>query len=181
MRMEVIAMYPDDFEAWKANQLEEYVAARGGHAGRRGRGRVHLAVLALPPGRTGSRTPTALPIVSRPDLYVYAGAAPNLTNLMTRNTFAGATFDLLIPQCRAEVWEAPPDEVGAAYLEGVTPECLNSVEAARVAAQRPGHQADVRRSRRSSKPTDGLYRGMPYLALSEDQIDVLVAYLLERK
>ena len=29
--------------------------------------------------------------------------------------------------------------------------------------------------------TDGLYRGMPYLALSEDQIDVLVAYLLERK
>jgi cytochrome c oxidase subunit 2 len=29
--------------------------------------------------------------------------------------------------------------------------------------------------------TDGMYRGMPYLALSEDQIDLLVAYLLERK
>ena len=29
--------------------------------------------------------------------------------------------------------------------------------------------------------TDGLYRGMPYLALSEDQIDLLVAYLLERQ
>ena len=29
--------------------------------------------------------------------------------------------------------------------------------------------------------TDGLYRGMPYLALSEDQIDQLLAYLLERK
>ncbi len=31
------------------------------------------------------------------------------------------------------------------------------------------------------EPTDGLYRGMPYLALSEDQIDQLVAYLLERQ
>jgi cytochrome c oxidase subunit 2 len=30
-------------------------------------------------------------------------------------------------------------------------------------------------------PTDGLVRGMPNLALSEDQIDELVAYLLERK
>jgi cytochrome c oxidase subunit 2 len=29
--------------------------------------------------------------------------------------------------------------------------------------------------------TDGLVRGMPNLALSEDQIDELVAYLLERK
>ena len=54
--------------------------------------------------------PTATPIVSRPDLYVYSGAAPNLTNLMTRNTFAGATFNLLIPQCRPEVWDAPSDD-----------------------------------------------------------------------
>ena len=29
--------------------------------------------------------------------------------------------------------------------------------------------------------TDGKTRGMPYLALSEDQIDQLIAYLLERK
>ena len=29
--------------------------------------------------------------------------------------------------------------------------------------------------------TDGKVRGMPYLALSEDQINELVAYLLERK
>ena len=28
--------------------------------------------------------------------------------------------------------------------------------------------------------TDGMYRGVPYLALSKDQIDLLVAYLLER-
>ena len=29
--------------------------------------------------------------------------------------------------------------------------------------------------------TDGKFRGMPYLALSEDQIDLVVAYLIERK
>ena len=29
--------------------------------------------------------------------------------------------------------------------------------------------------------TDGKFRGMPDLGLSEDQIDELVAYLLERK
>ena len=33
----------------------------------------------------------------------------------------------------------------------------------------------------SSEPTDGKYRGMPNLDLTEDQIDQLVAYLLERK
>jgi cytochrome c oxidase subunit 2 len=31
------------------------------------------------------------------------------------------------------------------------------------------------------EPTDGKFRGMPNLGLSEDQIDQLVAYLLERK
>ena len=31
------------------------------------------------------------------------------------------------------------------------------------------------------EPTDDKVRGMPNLALSEDQIDELVAYLLERK
>jgi mono/diheme cytochrome c family protein len=29
--------------------------------------------------------------------------------------------------------------------------------------------------------TDGKYRGMPALGLTEDQIDAIVAYLLERK
>ena len=74
--------------------------ARGGHAGRRGRGDVHRPVLALPPGRRPRRTPTASPVIAQPETYVYSGAAPNLTHLMTRNTFAGATFDLLTEACR---------------------------------------------------------------------------------
>ena len=118
--------------------------------------------------------------MSRPDLYEYAGAAPNLTNLMTRNTFAGSSFNLLIPQCYDQVWDAPSATVGQEYLKGVTPECLNSVELRewlRNAPQKKPMYADPTKL----EPTNGLYRGMPFLALSEDQIDQLVAYLLERK
>ncbi len=68
-------------------------------------------------------------MISRPELYVWSEAAPNLTNLMTRNTFAGATFNLLLDgECIDNVWDAPPEEFGERYLEGVTPECLNEVE-----------------------------------------------------
>ena len=75
------------------------------------------------------------PVIAAPDQWVYAGAAPNLTNLMTRNTFAGAS-----------------GKIGALFAD------RNKLEA-----------------------TDGKFRGMPNLGLSEDQIDQLVAYLLERK
>ena len=179
MRMEVIAMYPDDFEAWKANQLEEYVAPEEGTVAAAGQAEF-ISQCSRCHQVNGIEDADGEPIVSRPDVYVYSGAAPNLTNLMTRNTFAGATFDLLIPQCRAEVWDAPPDEVGAAYLEGVTPECLNSVQLRdwlRNAPQMKPMYADPEKL----EATDGMYRGMPYLVLSEDQIDLLVAYLLERK
>ena len=44
---------------------------------------------------------------------------------MSRNTFAGASFDLLTEACRDDVWNAPPEEFGAKYLAGVTPDCLN--------------------------------------------------------
>ena len=66
--------------------------------------------------------------MSAPDQWVYSGAAPNLTNLMTRNTFAGASWDLLTEECRDDVWNASPEEFGDAYLAGVTEECLNEVD-----------------------------------------------------
>jgi len=120
------------------------------------------------------------PVVAAPDQWVYAGAAPNLTNLMTRNTFAGASWDLLTEDCRKAVWDASPEEFGAAYLKGVTPECLNEVdlkEWLRNAPEKKPMYADPDKL----EPTDGKYRGMPALGLSEDQIEQLVAYLLERK
>jgi cytochrome c oxidase subunit 2 len=111
---------------------------------------------------------------------VYSGAAPNLTNLMTRNTFAGASWDLLTEDCREEVWNAPPDEFGAAYLEGVTPECLNQIDLREWLRDAPAKKP-MYADPENLQETDGKYRGMPDLGLSEAQIDQLVAYLLERK
>jgi cytochrome c oxidase subunit 2 len=119
-------------------------------------------------------------VVSYPDQFVFSGAAPNLTNLMGRNTFAGASWDLLTPECREDVWEASPEEFGEKYLAGVTEDCLNDIDLREWLRNAPAKKpmyADAE----LLEPTDGKTRGMPYLALSEDQIDQLIAYLLERK
>ncbi len=179
MRMEVVAMTPDDFEAWKANQLEKYTPPEAGTQAAAGEA-LFVAQCARCHQVNGLDDANGNPIVSRPDLYVYSGVAPNLTNLMTRNTFAGSSFDLLIPECRAEVWQAPPDEVGPEYLKGVTPECLNSAKLRQWLRNAPATKPMYADPTKLDE-TGGLYRGMPYLGLSEEQIDQLVDYLLERK
>ncbi|MEY3558821.1 MAG: hypothetical protein RL374_1527, partial [Actinomycetota bacterium] len=105
---------------------------------------------------------------------------PNLSHLMSRNTFAGATFDLLNKSCREDVWGAESEAFGAKYLSGVSEDCLN--------------QSDLRgwlRNAPAMKPmyanpelltsTGGKYRGMPNLGLTEADIEKLVAYLLTLK
>ncbi|MFM8852837.1 MAG: hypothetical protein ACKOGL_06530, partial [Acidimicrobiaceae bacterium] len=120
------------------------------------------------------------PAIAAPDENVWSGAAPNLSHLMSRNTFAGAMFDLLSKQCRDEVWNAPSDQVGTKYLAGVTEECLNQKDLRAWLRNAPevkpmyANPADLAIS-------NGKYRGMPYLALSEDDINKLVAYLLTLK
>ena len=99
---------------------------------------------------------------------------------MGRNTFAGATYDLLTDECRADVWEADPSQFGDRYLEGVTEDCLNEIELREWLRNSPAKKPMYADPEMLSE-TDGKTRGMPYLALSEDQIDQLIAYLLERK
>ena len=179
MRMEVVALEPAAFEEWKTNQLEAYEspteeqALAGESSFITNCSRCHQI--------DGLENNDGTPVVARPDLQVWSGAAPNLTNLMTRNTFAGASWDLLSePECRERVWEADPDEFSALYLEGVTDDCLNEVDLREWLRNAPAKKpmyADPEKL----EETDGLVRGMPYLALSEDQIDDLIAYLLERK
>ena len=70
-------------------------------------------MLALPPGqRADEREPrrhdSDKPVIAFPDLYVVAGNAPNLTHLMTRTTFAGATFDLLTDDLPQDVARRQP-------------------------------------------------------------------------
>jgi cytochrome c oxidase subunit II len=180
MRMEAVVLEPADFQRWIDNELAPYEAPEEGTLAADGE-TVYIQQCARCHQVNGLVDPLSGDlVVSNPDEHVWSGAAPNLTNLMTRNTFAGATWDLLVPECRAEVWGAAPDDFGDRYLEGVTEDCLNTVDLREWLRNSPAKKpmyADAERL----DVTDGKTRGMPYLALSEEQIDVLIAYLLERK
>jgi cytochrome c oxidase subunit 2 len=179
MRMEVIAMMPDDFEAWKAQQLAPYQAPEAGTLAATGEA-TFVAQCSRCHQVNGLEDADGQPVIARPDLQVYSGAAPNLSYFMTRNTFAGASWDLLTAECRADVWEADAAVVGERYLEGVSEKCLNSVDLREWLRNAPAKKPMYADAEKLDE-TDGLVRGMPNLALSEDQIDELIAYLLERK
>jgi len=179
MRMEIVALDPPDFQAWLDNQLEPYSAPEEGTLAATGE-QTFISQCSRCHQVDGITDSNGDLVVAAPEQFVWSGAAPNLTNLMTRNTFAGATWDLLTEDCRDDVWEADPSEFGAKYLEGVTPECLNEIDLKEWLRNAPAKKpmyADAEKL----EDTDGKTRGMPNLALSEDQIDELVAYLLERK
>ncbi len=94
MRMEVVSLDDGDFESWKANQLEDYEPPLAGSQAATGEA-TFIANCSRCHQINGLTDGDGVPIVSRPDQQVYPGAAPNLSNLMTRNTFAGASWDLI--------------------------------------------------------------------------------------
>jgi cytochrome c oxidase subunit 2 len=179
MRMEMIALDPDDFQAWLDNQLEPYQSPEPGTLAAAGEV-TYISQCSRCHQVDGLVDADGDPVVAAPDQWVYSGAAPNLTNFMTRNTFAGASWDLLTPECRDRVWNAPPEEFGERYLEGVTAECLNEIDLKEWLRDAPAKKPMYADPELLAE-TDGKYRGMPALGLSEDQINELVAYLLERK
>jgi len=180
MRMEAVVLESAHFQQWIDNELEPYQAPAEGSLAAEGEttfiaqcSRCHQVNGLVDPSNGNL-------VVSYPDQFVYSGAAPNLTNFLGRNTFAGATWDLLTPQCRADVWESSPEEFGDQYLAGVSQDCLNEIDLREWLRNAPAKKpmyADPAMLEQS----DGKVRGMPYLGLSEDQIDQLIAYLLERK
>ncbi|HEY5663359.1 MAG TPA: cytochrome c oxidase subunit II [Ilumatobacter sp.] len=179
MRMEIVALDAADFQAWIDNQLEPYQSPAAGTLAAAGEA-TFVSQCSRCHQVDGLTDADGDLVVSAPEQFVWSGAAPNLTNLMTRNTFAGGTWDLVTPDCRDDVWEATPSEFGAKYLAGVSDDCLNEIDLKDWLRNAPGKKpmyADPEKL----DDTDGKTRGMPYLALSEDQINELVAYLLERK
>ena len=179
MRMEAVALSKEDFAKWVANQQAPYVAPATDTFAKQGEG-VFLNQCVRCHQVNGLNRADGTPAIAAPDENVWSGAAPNLSHLMSRNTFAGAMFNLLSKQCRDEVWNAPSDVVGARYLAGVTEQCLNQKDLRAWLRNAPevkpmyANPADLTIS-------DGKYRGMPYLALSEDDINKLVAYLITLK
>ena len=144
MRMEVIALSPEHFEEWKTQQLAPAQAPTSELA-IAGEG-VFAAQCASCHQVTGLVDGNGDPIIARPETRVYSGAAPNLTHLMSRNTFAGASWDLLTPECRDAVWNASPEEFGDGLPAGGHARVSQRRRPARVAAERTREEADVRRS-----------------------------------
>jgi cytochrome c oxidase subunit 2 len=179
MRMEIVALDPPDYQTWIDNQLAPYQSPEAGTLAAEGEA-TFISQCSRCHQVDGLTDGDGKPVVAAPDQWVYAGAAPNLTNLMTRNTFAGASWDLLTDDCRKQVWDASPEQFGAAYLKGVSADCLNEIDLKEWLRDAPAKKPMYADPEKLT-PTDGKYRGMPYLGLSEDQINQLVAYLLERK
>jgi cytochrome c oxidase subunit 2 len=179
MRMEIVALDPPDFQAWIDNQLEPYESPEEGTLAATGE-QTFISQCSRCHQIDGLTDADGELVVSAPEQFVWSGAAPNLTNLMTRNTLAGATWDLLTEACRADVWESSPETFGEKYLAGVTEDCLNEIDLKEWLRDAPAKKP-MYTDPELLDETDGKVRGMPYLALSEDQINELVAYLLERK
>jgi cytochrome c oxidase subunit 2 len=179
MRMEAVALSKEDFAKWAANQQKAYVPPAAGTAAAEGEA-VYIAQCARCHQVNGLKDAQGKPIISAPDEYVYSGAAPNLTALMTRNTFAGAIFDMVNQKCRADVWGASSEKFGEAYLKGVTEDCLNQKDL-RAWLRNAPEMKPMYAEPNLLGPSDGKYRGMPYLALTEDDIDKLVDYLITLK
>ena len=179
MRMEAVALSKEDFAKWVANQQAPYVAPAKETLAQQGE-EVFLNQCVRCHQVNGLMRADGTPAIAAPDENVWSGAAPNLSHLMSRNTFAGAMFDLLSKQCRYEVWNAPSDVIGAKYLAGVTEECLNQKDL-RAWLRNAPEVKPMYANAENLAISNGKYRGMPYLALSEDDITKLVAYLITLK
>ena len=179
MRMEAVVLSRADYDMWVANQLEAYTAPEAGTEAADGEA-LFIQQCSRCHQVNGLANPDGSLIISAPDQYLVSGAAPNLTNLLTRNTFAGASWDLLTPECRDNVWNASSVDFGERYLEGVSADCLNQKDLREWLRNAPAKKPMYADPTKLTT-TGGKYRGMPALGLTEDQINTIIAYLLERK
>ena len=177
MRMRVIALTPEDFDRWIALQHTN-AAAASTDAAKAGEAQFK-SLCASCHQVNGLKDANGEQIVAQPQTQVYNGAAPNLTHLMSRGTFVSSNFDLLSPECRAardKLSENDPVAFSAAYLKGTTPECLNQPQL-EAWLRNPPAIFPMFVDPTKLAATDGKYRGMPNLNLTESQIDQLVDYL----
>jgi cytochrome c oxidase subunit 2 len=168
MRMRVVALSADDWDRWVANQ--QRLAAEPTDEQARAGMEQFTGLCASCHQVNGLVDAEGEAVTADPATQVVAGVAPNLTHVMSRTTFAGGTFDLKVPACTND------PEYTAEYPTGTADNCLNEAELEEWLRDPPAKKpmfADPE----NLESTGGLYRGMPNLGLSEDQIDQLVAYL----
>jgi cytochrome c oxidase subunit 2 len=161
MRMRVVALPQAEYDAWVANQHEPATtptdaAAQAGET-------VFVAQCARCHTVNGLKDSAGQPLVSQADQQLVSGAAPNLTHLMSRTTFAGSALDLKRPGCTGDLGGLPT---------GTPQSCLNTEQLSAWLRNPP----DVI-PMYAEQDAQGKYRGMPNLGLSETQIAQLAAYL----
>jgi cytochrome c oxidase subunit 2 len=168
MRMRVVALSAEDWDRWVANQ--QRLAAEPTDEQALAGMEQFTGLCASCHQVNGLVDAEGEPVIADAATQVVAGVAPDLTHLMSRTTFAGGTFDLKVPECTND------PEYTAEYVTGTADNCLNEAELEEW-LRNPPAKKPMFSDPENLESTDGLYRGMPNLGLSEDQIDQLVAYL----
>jgi cytochrome c oxidase subunit II len=156
MRMRVIALPRDEYDAWLEHQAEPADAATGEAAA----GEELFT----------STCTSCHQVRGLNDDYegaaTQSGTAPDLTHLMTRSTFAGSLFRLYA--------QADDDDIAELYPDLAEDGTFNRVQLEAWLRDPPGEKpmyADT------EELAGDLPRGMPDLELTEEQIDQLVTYL----
>lgn len=170
MRIKVVALEPDDFQAWAEKQIVDWEApteddaVRGWTAFANQCTTCHkIDGMGDPADETGA-TEFEYPSV----INQVSGNAPNLTKFMTRSTFAGAKFDL-----RRDTDECTALGVDWAETEEGIDQCLDRDQLEAWLRNSPAEKAMYAGEAPSPES-----RGMPNFNLTEDQIDDLVAFLI---
>lgn len=158
MRFTVIVLPPDEYQEWLKQQVKPAVMPKSGLA--KAGGELF--------GSQCGMCHTVRGIVEAPDAKnseLTAGAAPDLTHLMSRPTFASGMFDMRInsKRCVAK---------GLAFAED--PTCINS---AKLRAWLHDPPALLPMAAGEAEQEAGEVRGMPDLGLSPAALDQLVAFL----
>ncbi len=163
MRMVVRAVSEEDYERWVQNQLAAAPVPEAGSLAEEGSEQFEAlcAQCHVIRGQHETALEETPPLVS--------GIAPDLTTLMTRGTFAGSLFNLYLPDTSSS------DSTAA--VTGNPGDALYGGDAAPNVINRPTLEEWLRNPPAMKPAYAEGERGMPNLALSEEQIDALVAYL----
>jgi cytochrome c oxidase subunit 2 len=170
MRIKVVGMSPNDFQAWAEKQIVPFKAPEGEAANA---GWSTFASQCTSCHRITGMTDPSDPESGKDFVYPevvnqVAGEVPNLTKLMTRTTFAGAKFDLRLDtkECQAlgENW--------AATDKGLK-DCFNREQFEAWLRNAPAEKA-----MHAGEAPSPESRGMNNFNLTEDQIDDLVAFFI---
>jgi cytochrome c oxidase subunit 2 len=150
MKMRVVALPMDEFLTWTDQQQEDAPMLAEGDEGFAGQ-ELFTQLCTACHQVNGLTDADGEPILVEGQATLVSGYAPNLTHLMSRETFAGSIFQLfdedtgIFNQAGLEAWLRNPPALKPMYTDLAEGE---------------------------------EYRGMPNLDLTEEQIDSLVDYLV---